>query len=87
MASSAFAVAILTGLFVGSDLNTAISKALAAMIVCYVVGRLVGVALEAIIAERLRAERAIELSEITPPDIAGTIESAVAPSANRTQAA
>jgi hypothetical protein len=87
MASSAFAVAILTGLFVGSDLNTAISKALAAMIVCYVVGRLVGVALEAIIAERLRAERAIELSEITPPDIAGTIGAAGAPSANRTQAA
>jgi ethanolamine transporter EutH len=87
MASSAFAVAILTGLFVGSDLNSAISKALAAMIVCYVVGRLVGVALEAIIAERLRAERAIEQTKAAPPDIAGSIQPAVAPSANRTQAA
>ncbi len=87
MASSAFAVAILTGLFVGSDLNSAISKALAAMIVCYVVGRVVGVAMEAIIAERLRAERAIEQTNVTTPAIAGTIEAAAAPSANRTRAA
>lgn len=84
MASSAFAVAILTGLFVGSDLNSAISKALAAMVVCYVVGRLVGLALEAIIAERLQAERDIDRAA---PDVAGKIEPPVAPSANRTQAA
>ncbi len=87
MASSAFAVAILTGLFVGSDLNSAISKALAAMVVCYVVGRVVGMAIEAIIAERVVAEQDIDRPERAAPDIAGKIEPGVAPSANRTQAA
>ncbi len=87
MASSAFAVAILTGMFVGSDLNSAISKALAAMVVCYVVGRLVGSAIEAIIAERIEAEHAIDRPERAAPDIAGKIEPGAAPSANRTRAA
>lgn len=55
-ASSAFTVAILTGLFVGNTIDSTVSRALAAMVVCYIVGRLVGWAIELILRERLRAE-------------------------------
>ena len=55
-ASSAFAIAILTGLFVGNDVESTVSRALAAMVVCYIAGRLIGIAFEAVLRERINAE-------------------------------
>lgn len=55
-ASSAFTIAILTGLFVGNDVESTVSRALAAMVVCYVAGRLVGLAFEAVLHERIESE-------------------------------
>ncbi|MGP1310671.1 MAG: hypothetical protein ACTS27_10780 [Phycisphaerales bacterium] len=55
-ASSAFAVAIFTGMFSGNTVDNTVSRALAAMVICYVVGRMVGSALEMVLRERLRHE-------------------------------
>lgn len=85
-ASSAFAVALLTGLFVGNDIASTVSKGLAAMVVCYVVGRAVGVALEVIMRERIEAEQSAGAPK-PAADVAGTIERGGAPSNTRTRAA
>lgn len=76
-ASSAFAIAILTGLFVGNDIESTVSRALAALVVCYIAGRLIGLAFEAILRERLEAEYAKGKQKPEPapnePETAGTI--------------
>lgn len=78
-ASSAFAIAILTGLFVGNDVESTVSRALAAMVVCYVAGRVIGVAFEAVLRERIEAERLGEArAELAPgaPEGAGAMPEA-----------
>lgn len=76
-ASSAFTLAILTGLFVGNDVESTVSRALAALVVCYVAGRLIGVAFEAVLRERIESElRESRGAEPAPstPEISGETE-------------
>lgn len=86
-ASSAFTVAVLAGMFAGNDLDSTVTRALAAMVVCYVVGRVVGGAMESIVAERVAAENA---GSHGAPGAEATRSGAAEPStttANRTRAA
>jgi hypothetical protein len=76
-ASSAFTIAILTGLFVGNDVESTVSRALAAMVVCYVAGRLIGLAFESVLRERIESElRGTRGAEPAPnaPEVVDMIE-------------
>lgn len=91
-ASTAFAVAVLAGMFAGNTVDSTVTRALAAMAVCYVVGRMVGAAFEAVMAERLRVEAegpVLADAQSTSGETAGSIGPTTGgtPGVNRTRAA
>ncbi|MHC4446518.1 MAG: hypothetical protein ACYSXF_01745 [Planctomycetota bacterium] len=58
VALAAFAVATLAGLATGNSAASILFRALIAMLACYPVGLLVGMACQRVIAEQLEAHRA-----------------------------
>lgn len=57
MAFSAFALAILAGLFAGAETDVVLTRALASMVLCYAAGWLSGAAIEHVLGERILEER------------------------------
>ncbi|MCH8152460.1 MAG: hypothetical protein IH830_08820 [Planctomycetes bacterium] len=77
-AMAAFAVAILAGLAVGNSPASILLRALIAMIVCYPVGLMIGLAVQRVVSDQLEAQqKAIDdEDEAKPVEASATEQSA-----------
>lgn len=85
---AAFAVAVIAGLSVGNAPSQVLFKAIVCMMICYVVGTLLGLIAERTVAEQARAyagQRAIpEVPDVTDGAISPAGDSSVARNGERT---